>query len=162
MQVDRHQEIRHIIDRSLEGAASLQEEQTLREHFLICAPCQEYLNASHRAIAGLGDFSFEVNPDLHGKVIAALTQRAQQLETKRVEQRPMLWSYLAALVLTVVGSLTAARFSGLAVAVFHLEPATMHFGLLALWIVPSLCFCLLFPFLHRLSVGWMNEKGLSQ
>jgi hypothetical protein len=162
MPVDRHQEIRHIIDRSIEGAASLQEEQTLREHFLTCAPCQEYLNASHRAIAGLGGFSFEVNPDLHGKVLAALTLRAQQLETKRAERKPMLWSYLAALVLTVVGSLAAARFSGLAVAVFHLQPAPLHFGLLALWIVPSLCFCLLFPILHRLSEGWMNEKGLSQ
>jgi hypothetical protein len=162
MQVDRHQEIRHIIDRSLEGAASLQEEQTLREHFLTCAPCQEYLNASHRAIAGLGGFSFEVNPELHEKVLAALTQRAQQLETKRVEQRPMLWSYLGAILLTVAGSLAAARFSGLAVAVFHLQSAPMHLGLLALWIVPSLCFCLLFPILHRLSAGWMNEKGLSQ
>ena len=162
MQADRHQEIRHIIDRSLEGAASLQEEQTLREHFLTCAPCQEYLNASHRAIAGLGGFSFEVNPDLHGKVLAALTQRAQQLETKRAGQRPMLWSYLTALLLTLAGSLAAARFSGLAVAVFHLQPAAMHFGLLALWIVPSLCFCLLFPLLCRLSEGWINEKGLSQ
>ena len=161
MQVDRHQEIRQIIDRSLTGAASLQEEQTLREHFLTCAPCQEYLNAAHRAIAGLGGFSFEVNPELHGKVLAALTLRAQQLEIKRVEQRPMLWSYIASLMLTVVGSFAAARFSGLAAVVFHLEPTPLHFGLLALWIVPSLCFCLLFPLLHRLSAGWMDEKGLS-
>jgi hypothetical protein len=162
MQVDRHQEIRHIIDRSLAGAASLQEEQALREHLLTCVGCQEYLNASHRAIAGLGGFSFEVNPDLHGKVLAALTLRAQQLDTNRIEQRPMLWSYLAALALTICGSFAAARFSGLAGAVFHLQPALLHFGLLALWIVPSLCFCLLFPILHRLSLGWMNEKGLSQ
>jgi hypothetical protein len=162
MQVDRHQEIRHIIDRSLVGAASSQEEQTLREHLLTCAACQEYLNASHKAIAGLGGFSFEVNPDLHERVLAALTLRAQQLETTRVQQRPMLWSYLAALMLTVAGSFTAARFSGLAGAVFHLEPEPLHIGLLALWIVPSLCFCLLFPILHRLSLGWMNEKGLSQ
>jgi hypothetical protein len=162
MQIDRHQEIRHIIDRSLVGGVSLQEEQTLREHFLTCAPCQEYLNASQRAIAGLGGFSFEVNPDLHDKVIAALAARAQQLETNRIKQRPMFWSYVAALVLTVAGSLAAAQFSGLAVAVFHLQPAPLHFGLLALWIVPSLCFCLLFPILHRLSAGWMNEKGLSQ
>jgi len=162
MQVDRHQEIRDTIDRSLVGAASRQEEQTLREHFLTCAPCQEYLNASHRAIAGLGGFSFEVSPDLHGKVLAALTLRAQQLETSRIERRPMLWSYLAALVLTVAGSLAAARFSGFAGAVFHLEPAPLHIGLVALWIVPSFCFCLLFPILHRLSAGWMNEKGLSQ
>jgi hypothetical protein len=162
MQVDRHQEIRHIIDRSLAGAASSQEEQTLREHLLTCVACQEYLNASHQAIAGLGGFSFEVNPDLHGKVLAAITLRAQQLEASKIERRPMVWSYLTALVLTVTGSFAAARFSGLAGAVFHLEPERLHVGLLALWIVPSLCFCLLFPVLHRLSVGWMDEKGLSQ
>src|ERR1700733_11020357 len=114
MQADRHHEIRRIIDRSLEGAASLQEEQTLREHLLICAPCQEYLNASHRAIAGLGGFSFEVNPDLHRKVLAALTVRAQKLDSKRAGQKPMLWSFAAALVLTICGSFAAARFSGLA------------------------------------------------
>jgi hypothetical protein len=162
MQADPHQEIRHIIDRSLVGDASSQQEQALREHLLICVACQEYLNASHRAIAALGGFSFEMNPDLDEKVRAALTLRAQQLDTKRVEQRPMLWSYLAALVLTICGSFAAARFSGLAGAVFHLQPALLHFGLLALWIVPSLCFCLLFPILHRLSLGWINEKGLSQ
>jgi hypothetical protein len=162
MQVDRHQEIRHIIDRSLVGAASSQEEQTLREHLLTCVACQQYLKASNEAIAGLGGFSFEVNPDLHGKVLAALTLRAQQLEASKIERRPMLWSYLAAIVLTVAGSFTAARFSGFAGAVFHIEPEPLHIGLLALWIVPSLCFCLLFPILHRLSVGWMNEKGLSQ
>lgn len=162
MQVDRHQEIRHIIDRSLVGAASSQEEQTLREHLLTCAACQEYLRASNQAIAGLGGFSFEVSPDLHGKVLAALTLRAEQLETNRIRQRPMLWSYLAAIVLTVAGSFAAARFSGVAGAVLHVEPEPLHIGLLALWIVPSLCFCLLFPVLHRLSVGWTNEKGLSQ
>ena len=162
MQVDRHQEIRHIIDRSLVGAASSEEKQTLREHLLTCVACQEYLNASNQAIAGLGGFSFEVNPDLHGRVLAALTLRAQQLETNRIQQRPMWWSYLAAFVLTVAGSFTAARFSGLAGAVFHIEPELLNVGLLAVWIVPSLCFCLLFPVLHRLSVGWTNEKGLSQ
>jgi hypothetical protein len=162
MQVDRHQEIRRIIDRSLVGDASSQEEQAIREHFLTCVACQEYLDASQRAIAGLGGFCFEVNPDLHGKVLAALTLRAQQLDTRRFEQKPMLWSYLAALVLTIGGSFAAARFGGLAGAVFHLRPALLHFGLVALWIVPSFCFCLLFPILHRLSLGWMDEKGLSQ
>ena len=130
--------------------------------FIPVLACQEYLKASNQAIAGLGGFSFEVNPDLHGRVLAALTLRAQQLETKRIQQRPMWWSYLAAFVLTVAGSFTAARFSGIAGAVFHIEPGPLHIGLLALWIVPSLCFCLLFPVLHRLSVGWTNEKGLSQ
>jgi anti-sigma factor RsiW len=163
MQVDGHQEIRHIIDRSLAGALSSQEEQALHQHLHTCIACQEYLNASRQAITALGGFSFEMNPELQGKVLAALTQRAQQLETRRVEQKPMLWSYLAAaLVLTIAGSFAAAQLSGLASSVFHLEPAQLHVGLVALWIVPSLCFCLLFPILHRLSAAWMSEKGLSQ
>ncbi len=74
----------------------------------------------------------------------------------------MLWVFPAALVLTICGSFAAARFSGLAGAVFHLQPALLHIGLLTLWIVQSLCFCLLFPILHRVSLGRMNEKGLSQ
>ena len=135
MLANRHQEIRRIIDSSLVGEASSQEEQVIREHLLTCVACQEYLDVSHRAIAGLGGFSFEVNPALHGKVLAAITLRAQQLDTKRVEQRPMLWSYLAALVLTISGSFAAARFSGVAGAVFHLQPAVLHFELVALWIV---------------------------
>jgi hypothetical protein len=162
MEVDRHQRIRHIIDQSLAGAASPQEEQTLREHVLTCAQCKEYLDASQRVIAGLGGFSFEVNPDLHGRVIAAIGLRAKQLESQRIKHIPLWWSYSAALMLTVAGSLTAARFSGLAAAVLHLEPASLHFGLLAFWTVPSVCFCLLFPFLRRLSAGGRNEKGLSQ
>jgi hypothetical protein len=159
---NRHEEICHIIDRSLVGSASSLEEQALREHLPTCVACQEYLNASHRAITGLGGFSFEVNPDLQQKVLAALTVRAQQLASEGAGQRPMLWVFPAALVLTICGSLVAMRFSGLAGAVFHLQPALMHFGLLALWIVPSFCFCLLFPILHRVSLSRMNEKGFSQ
>lgn len=162
MQVDRHQRIRHIIDRSLVGAASLKEEQTLREHVLTCAQCKAYLDAGQRVIAGLGGFSFEVNPDLQGRVIAAIGQRAQELESEEIKHIPMWWSYTAALMLTVAGSFAALRFSGLAAAVFHLEPAPLHVGLLAFWTVPSVCFCLLFPLLHRLSAGRGNEKGLSQ
>jgi hypothetical protein len=162
MQVDRHQRVRHIIDQSLAGAASLQEERTLREHVLTCTQCKEYLDAGHRVIAGLGGFSFEVDPDLHGRVIAAIGLRAQQLESQRIQRLPMGWSYSAALMLTVIGSFAATRFSGLAAAVLHLEPAPLHVGLLAFWTVPSVCFCLLFPLLHRLSAGGRNEKGLSQ
>jgi hypothetical protein len=162
MQAEAHEPIRQIIDKSLVGATSLQEEQTLRQHLLTCAQCQEYLDASHRAIAGLAGFSFEVNPDLHGRVLASLSLRARQLEGIGTKQSTMWWSYVAALMLTVVGSLAASRFGGLAVAVFHLQPAPLHFGVLALWVVPSLLFCLLFPLLHRLGPGWMNEKGLFQ
>ena len=71
---------------------------------------------------------------------------------------PLWWSYSAALMLTVAGSFAAARFSGLAAAVLHLEPAPLHVGLLAFWTLPSVCFCLLFPLLHRLSAADQRER----
>lgn len=156
MHVDLHQAMREIIDKSLLGTASLHEQQRMREHVATCAPCQEYLNASHRVITGLGGFSFEVDPALQEKVMASLALRAQQLELRDSKIRPIWLLYLVALLLTVAGSLAVARCSTLAVAAFHVEPALLRLGVLTLWVVPSLCFCLLFPVVHRLS---MDEKG---
>ncbi len=158
MHIDLHQVMRQIIDQSLLGEASVHEQQTLREHLASCAACQDYLNACNRVVAGLGGFSFEIDPALQEKVLGSLTQRAQQLALSS-KPRPMWWSYLAAILLTVCGSFVVARGSGLASAAFHLEPASLHAGVLALWIIPSLCFCLLFPVLHRLSTG---AKGIFQ
>jgi anti-sigma factor RsiW len=158
MHVDLHQAMRQIIDKSLLGELPVHEEQTLREHLATCDSCREYLDTSNRVIAGLGGFSFEVNPELQGKVMASLAQRAQQLELSTA-RRPMGWIYLAAIVLTVAGSLAAERLSRLLVGPLHLHGAPLESGVVALWIVPSLCFCLLFPVLHRLAAG---EKGISQ
>jgi anti-sigma factor RsiW len=158
MHVDLHQVMRQIIDKSLLAELPVHEEQTLREHLANCDRCREYLDTSNRVVAGLSGFSFEVNPELQGNVMASLTQRAQQLELS-TERRPMGWLYLAALVLTVAGSLCAERLSGFLVGALHLQSAPLQSGVVALWIVPSLCFCLLFPVLHRLARG---EKGISQ
>ena len=158
MNVDLHQTMRHIIDKSLLDAASVHEQQALREHVALCVPCLEYLNASNRVIAGLGGFSFDVDPALQQKVMASLAQRAQQLALSS-ERRPMGWIYLAALMLTIAGSFIVGHFGGFAVAAFHLQPALLLTGMVAFWIVPSLCFCMLFPILLRLAMG---EKGISQ
>jgi len=157
MHVDLHQVMRQIIDKSLLGELPAHEEQTLREHVATCDSCREYLDNSNRVVAGLGGFSFEVNPELQHKVMASLTRRAQQLELS-TEHKPMVWIYLAALVLTVAGSLVAEQMSGLLGGVLHLQAGPLKSSVVALWIVPSLCFCLLFPVLHRLAAG---EKGIS-
>ncbi len=155
MQTDRHQPIRQMIDKSLVGTASLQEQQTLREHLLVCSSCNEYLGASHRAIAGLGGFSFDVDPALQERVLASLAQ--QPGETRRILPMPLWWSRVAALVLTMAGSLAASRLAGLAAPVFRLQAAQIQLGVAAFWIVPSVCFCLLF---FVLSVS-PNKKRLS-
>ena len=72
MQTDsnsRHPSFCALIDKSLAGAASAQEEQTLREHLAGCAPCAEHLEATRRVVAGLEGFSFAPGPALDSKVL---------------------------------------------------------------------------------------------
>lgn len=161
MQTERYESICHLIDKSLAGEISGQEEQSLRQHLPTCAACQQYLDASNRAIAGLGGFTFETDPNLPDKIVAALTIRAAQLETQRLSHRQLAWSYVAALVLTLAGSLAAMQLGDRFATVFSATHQQVQLGLIALWIVPSVCFCLLLPTLPLMSKRWLHAKGLS-
>ena len=72
MTIDHNDTFQRMIDESLAGVLSAEKEQSLREHLSTCATCREYLSASNRVIAGLSGFSFEVNPTLNVRVLAAL------------------------------------------------------------------------------------------
>jgi hypothetical protein len=159
MQVDRHQEACRIIDQSLVGAASIADAQILREHLLTCALCNAHLDASRRAIASLGGFAFEVDPGMHGKVLEALTVRALELDRRPVPRQSMWWFFIGAVILTVAGSFVMSNAGRAAAAAFHVAPANVGTGLIALWIIPSVCCCLLFLFLPL--IGGMNKKGIS-
>ena len=150
----------HIIDKSLAGAASPQEQQTLRAHLATCAACQQYLDASNRAVAALSDFSFAIDPALDSKVLAAIAARAHQLEVASLHRRRLGAASLLALVLTIVGSIAASKLGSLAAPAFHLDPARLHLGLAAFWITPSvlICMLLLLPGFQSL-LG--SRKGLS-
>jgi hypothetical protein len=161
MPTDRHQSICHLINKSLADRISVQEEQALRQHLLACAACQRYFDASTRAVASLGGFAFETDPGLPGKISAALTTRAAQLETQRISHRQLAWSYVAALILTLAGSFAAIQLGDRAAAVFSVPHDQVQLGLIALWIVPSVCFCLLLPTMPIMSKRWMHAKGLS-
>jgi predicted anti-sigma-YlaC factor YlaD len=157
MPIDRHEPMCHIIDKSLAGASSPVEERFLQEHLSTCGACREYLESSQRAIAGLGGFAFEVDPNLQEKVMLALVAQAR----KGDHPIPVWWGRAAALLLTIAGSLTTWRFASLAAAIFHLQPDQIQLGLAAFWIAPSVCFCLLFLLLPFSAEGWMNKKGSS-
>lgn len=159
MNADPHQIFHRIIDKTLAGATSAQEEKSLREHLRNCAQCQEYLRRGNRVTASLGGFSFDVNPELHAKVCASLEQRARQLEARQLSRRRMAWSCIAALMLTAAGSLIASLFGDRAAAVFDVQPMQVQRGLLAFWVVPSLCFSMLLPMLPQLAAIWTNRKG---
>ncbi len=159
MPFDRHEPICQIIDKSLAGAATLAEERTLHEHLATCVPCSEYLETSQRAIAGLGGFSFDVDPELQEKVLAALARQPSRL--RQNHSLPLWWGRLAALMLTVVGSFATWRFASVIAAALHLEPAQIQLGVIWIWIAPSVCISLLFLLLPVSAASWIHEKGSS-
>jgi anti-sigma factor RsiW len=159
MQTDLHQSMRHLIDRSLAGELSSTEHHSLRDHLHDCAACQKYAEDSRRAIAALGGFSFPANPDLQAKVFAALAERAQQLEAAQPSRRRIVRTCIIAFLLTIIGSFGAWHIGNPLAVVLHLEPAQAQTGVLALWVLPSLCFSLLLPVVLLLSARSAKAKG---
>ena len=151
MNMDHHESFQHMIDESLAGGIPAEREQSLREHLDTCAPCQEYLSANNRVIAGLGGFSFEVDTTLNARVLASLRLRAQQVQAAQSVRRRWALISAAAVVLTLGGSFVDLEFGQLIASVFDIQRIEVQRGLLAFWIVPSLCVLLLFPLLPLLS-----------
>ena len=156
MQTNHEQAL--LIDKLLAGAASPEEERSLREHLRDCAACQQRMDTSRRAIAGLSGFSFAVNPDLNTQVQNAITQRVRQLEMKHSKRRS-LKTFAAALALTVVGSLLAWNFTGLLAGSLNLTTNQLQLGLLAFWVAPSLVISLLILVAPRLTNGQLSREG---
>jgi hypothetical protein len=154
MNIDHHERFQHMIDESLVGSISAEREQSLRQHLDTCAPCQEYLRASNRVIAGLGGFSFEMDPTLNVRVIASLRLPAQQVQAAQPGRRRWALISVAAVVLTMSGSFVDLQFGDLIASVFDIQRMQVRQGLLAFWIVPSLLVLLLFPLLP-----WLSKAG---
>ena len=155
MNIDQHDSFQRMIDESLAGTISAEKEQSLREHLSTCAPCLEYLSASNRVIAGLSGFSFEVNPTLNARVLAALRLQAEEgrgilardTGIMRLHSVPFKnWAAFAvALLMSFVGSgLVYQMAIRLAVSMYFVS-AQVQAGMLVFWLLPSLCaaLCLL-------------------
>ena len=158
MNIDHHNSFQRMIDESLAGGISAEREQSLRVHLYTCAPCQEYLSASNRVIAGLGGFSFEVNPTLNARVLAGLRLPAQQARAAQPGRRRWVLVSLAAFVLTMGGSFVDLKFGSLIAPVLDVQRTQVQQGLLAFWIAPSLFLLLLFPLLPLLSKAGTHRE----
>ena len=156
MSAERHEDFEQRIDRSLAGAGTLEDERLVEEHVRSCSACAEYLSASRRAVAGLKGFSFEAGVGLNARVMAAVRERAEQMEARR------RWVRLSvvALVLTVLGTVVDLQVGRWAAGFFGLPSIAVHHGLMALWFAPSFGLLLLFPMLPLLSAK-ANGKGRS-
>jgi anti-sigma factor RsiW len=160
MQADLHHAMRHLIDKSLAGQASVKEQDALREHLRACAQCESYASEGRRAIAALSGFSFAADPGSQGKIHAALALRAQQLQAaSRPRMVRIVQVTVASLLLTLAGSFAALHMGDPLAALLHLPIAQTQTGLFALWILPSWAFALLLPVLLFVSARSANRKG---
>ena len=151
MKSDDHESFQRKIDETLAGGIAVGEEVPLREHLASCPQCQEYLAAGSRVIAGLGGFSFDVDPTQQEQVCAAISLRAQQIESGQPSRRRTAWICVIAVLLSVAGSFIDLQFGGLIASVLDMHQPQLRHGLLTFWILPSFGFLLLFPILPLLS-----------
>ena len=152
MNIGHHESFQRMIDESLAGVHSAEKEQSLREHLSTCVPCQEYLSASNRVIAGLSGFSFEVNPTVNARVLAAIRQQAEEgrgilardTGTMRQHSVPFKnWAAFAvALSMSFVGSGLVYQVAERLTAPMHFVSAQIQAGVLVFWLLPSLCVAL--------------------
>jgi hypothetical protein len=155
MKIDHHESFERMVDESLAGIISAEKEQSLREHLSTCASCKEYLSSSNRVIAGLSGFSFEVNPTLNARVLAALRLQAEEgrgilardTGTMRQHSVPFKnWAAFAvALLMSFVGSALVYQMAKRLPVPTHFVSAQVQAGVLVFWLLPSLCaaLCLL-------------------
>jgi hypothetical protein len=155
MNIEHPDPFQPMIDECLVGLLPAEKEQSLREHLSICANCREYLSASNRVIAGLGGFSFEVNPTLNARVLAALRLQAEEgrgiparyTGIMRQHSVPFKnWvAFALALSMAFAGSAIVYQLAKLVTGPAHFDSAQVQAGVLVFWLLPSLCaaFCLL-------------------
>ena len=149
MNIDFHESFQRMVDESLAGVISAEKEQSLREHLSTCVPCQEYLSASNRVISGLSGFSFEVNPALNARVLAALRLQAQQVRSAQPARLQLkrqhivefkVWAAFAiALSMSIVGSAFVYQVAKLLTVPMHFDTAKVQAGVLVFWLLPSFC-----------------------
>jgi len=139
MNIDHHEGFQRMIDESLAAAISAEKEQSLREHLATCAPCLEYLSASNRVIAGLSGFSFEVNPTLNARVLAALKlHRTGTMRQHNVQLK--IWAAFAvALSMSFAGSALVYQVAKRLAVPMHFDTAQVQAGVLVFWLLPSFC-----------------------
>lgn len=160
MQIDPHDQALRIIDKSLVAEISDEEEHQISTHLRECERCRQHRELSVRAMQVLNDFSFEVNPAVTARIQQSITQRADEWEANRRRMRDAWWSFAAALLLTVAGSVVAWEFAGLLSPYFRVDQKQLQTAALLLLLVPSLFASLLLPVASRLSYGGFAREGL--
>ena len=155
--MDAHEEARSLIARCLAADAAPSERRRLSEHLASCAECRRAAELSARAVRGIGEYSFAIDPRSRDRVRAALASRARELEAAGAHRRRSRRGFALALAMTAVGSLAAWQAADWFAAYRHLAPRALEAGVMIFWILPSLWAALLL-LTPRLAAGPAGER----
>jgi predicted anti-sigma-YlaC factor YlaD len=161
MRIERHEEVRLLIDRSFAGEISQENATALREHLNICIACRRYEGASAELIAALGGFAFEATPGLDAQVHRSMENLLQEMEKDALERRRSLMTSAAAFLLSFLGSLLLGGPADLLASFLHLAHGSVQFGLWLFWIVPSLLTATFIPVFSNSLGTTQVQKGVT-
>lgn len=161
MRVERHEEIRLLIDRSFSGEISTEDVVALRQHLNMCTACRKYENASIGMIAALGGLAFEATPGLNVQIHRSIESLLQKMETDAIERRRSLMTSAAAFLLSFLGSLLLGGPADLLTSLLHLPHSRVQFGLWVFWILPSLLAATFIPAFSSSLRTIQVRKGLA-
>jgi hypothetical protein len=161
MRIERHEEVRLLIDRSLADEISQEDATALREHLNMCIACRKYEDASTGLIAALGGFAFEATAGLDAQVHRSMESLLQEMEADAMERRRSLMTSAAAFLLSFWGSLLLGGPADLLASFLHLAHSSVQFGLWLFWIVPSLLTATFIPIFSSSLREAQVQKGVA-
>jgi len=146
MQSDTHQRARVLVDRALAEGISPEDQRWLTRHTDECVECARYTEMSQRAIRALDSFAFEIDPEASRRVQDAVRER---LIATRPERRSVFAGVVAAMVLTIGGSLVMWALAGWMAQRWGIPARAWQAGFALFWVLPSILLDVLLVFGQR-------------
>jgi len=134
--MDVHEEARALIASCLAADAAPAERLRLAEHLAACPECRHEMELSRRSVRALGEIAFAAVPGLDGRVQAALARRSRALAEQGARRKRLL-GFVAALAMTVAGSLAVWKGAAGLPTARDLAPAGLAAIVAIFWALPS-------------------------
>jgi hypothetical protein len=159
MSSEPHARARLLLDQAMMDGISPDEQRWLRRHTEECVECRQYGELSWRAIRALDSFAFELDPAAALRVENAIRSRANQLASNEFQDRRFIVGAVAAMFLTIVGSIAMWQPAAWLAGRWNLPGPAWRIGFAMFWLLPSILLGILPLFRTRLMGDDFGGEG---